>query len=484
MKVIKNIIYQSLNNILLAILPLITVPYVSRILGPSLLGIYSFSYTVVYYFVMIAGLGTVTYGSREIAAVQHDETERNRVFWEIYLLRVFITVIVYAIFLIFNFLIFDKSMRIFYLIQSIMIASVLLDISWLFIGMEDFKKILFRNILVKGFSVIAIFIFVHQESDLWKYIFINASQFFVGNITFWPSIRKYVGKIQIKKKNFKHHFINTVFLFIPTIASQTYLLINKNMIGVISGVTELGFYDQSDKVMRIVVSLVTSIGVALMPRTANLFARNELNKVNSFFFQSLDAVSGISFGVAFGLAAVSTKFSILFFGPEYASVGTLLINQAPLIIILAMQNVVGNQYLIATKQNRSFIIATVLTCVINIMSNLILIPLFGNHGAIIGSILAEVIGLIYMLIVINKNISISSHIQSLWKYILCATSMFIPVYYLNIKMSSSIKSIVIQVIIGVFIYCTLNFVFKTKLALLIKKQILKKFNNYEKKEKK
>lgn len=474
MKVIKNIIYQSLNNILLAVLPLITVPYVSRILGPNSLGIYSFSYTIVYYFVMIANLGTTTYGSREIAAVQHDERKRNKTFWEIYILRVLITIVLYLIFLFFNFLVFDSNMRIYYFLQSIMIISVILDISWLFIGMEDFKKILFRNILVKCFSVVAIFTFVHKESDLWKYILINASQFFIGNLTFWPSIGKYIGKVQIDKEKFKSHFINTILLFIPTIASQTYLLINKNMIGIISGISELGFYDQSDKVMRIVVSLVTSIGVALMPRTANLFARNEFDKVNKFFFQSLDAVSGIAIGVAFGLAAVSTKFSILFFGPEYASVGVLLMLQSPLIVILAWQNVVGNQYLIATKQNKSFIIATVVTCIINIILNLILIPLLGNHGAIAGSIIAEIIGVTYMLVVVNKSLLIFPHIRSLWRYMLSAVLMFVPVYYLNLKMVSSVKNIALQIILGILIYFMLNFFLRTKLSLLIKNFLLKR----------
>ena len=240
-KIAKNYIYNLIYQVLVIILPLITTPYVSRILGAENIGIYSYTLSIVTYFVLIGSLGIATYGQREIAYVQSDKKKRSSIFWEIIIFRI-ITMIVVSIFYYFMY-IKGTQYTSYYKILILELISNCLDISWFFQGMEEFKKTVLRNTIVKVLSIICIFSLVKTANDLSVYILIYALSNLVGNISLWAYLPKYIQKIDIKELKLLRHLRPVIALFIPQIAIQLYTVLDKVMIGaMVENKVESGYY--------------------------------------------------------------------------------------------------------------------------------------------------------------------------------------------------------------------------------------------------
>ena len=167
----KNFVYNLIYQLLTIILPLITTPYVSRVLGAFNVGIYGYALSISAYFVLFGTLGTILYGQREIAYVQNDKEKYSKAFWEIFILRTITMLISLIVFLVI-FVDRNNDYYTYYLILSLEIIGNLFNISWLFQGLESFKQIVVRNLFVKTISIICIFVFVNEPSDLWIYFLI------------------------------------------------------------------------------------------------------------------------------------------------------------------------------------------------------------------------------------------------------------------------------------------------------------------------
>ncbi|PCS01435.1 oligosaccharide flippase family protein [Lactococcus fujiensis] len=184
MRLFKNYLLNSSYQILLILLPLITAPYLSRVLGASGVGINAFTNSVVFYFSLFSILGTFTYGNREIAYYQNDKKKRSEIFWGINFLSWMIAGITYIVFLIF--ISMTQRYQAYYLWQSLIILANLFDISWYFMGMEKFKITVTRNLIFKILTVIAIFIFVRDQNDLIRYIAIAGIGSLLSSLSLWP----------------------------------------------------------------------------------------------------------------------------------------------------------------------------------------------------------------------------------------------------------------------------------------------------------
>lgn len=195
------------------IVPLATIPYISRVLGPKYVGINTLTYSVVQYFALFAALGLAMYGQREIAYRRSDKEEMSRAFWKIELLSILttaVTLVAYGIFLSFS-----KQYTMYYLCQSFFILACAADVSWFFIGLELFKITVLRNFVVKIASIICIFTLVKNESDLYIYILIVSLAQLIGNLSLWPYLTKYIQLVKIRDLHIFQHFSPTFALFIP-----------------------------------------------------------------------------------------------------------------------------------------------------------------------------------------------------------------------------------------------------------------------------
>ena len=200
-----NFIYNTIYQILLIIIPLITSPYISRVLGSEGVGTYAYAFSIANTAGMIGMLGINNYGNRTIAALQDDREKRSQAFWSIWVLQIVMTTLVLAGYIVFSFEFCEKQYRIVMLIETFEVATSLLDINWFFFGMEKFKITVTRNIIIRLASVFCIFAFVRNVTDVWVYALIIAGGHFVGAIAIWPYLNKYVDFIMPTAKQVYAH---------------------------------------------------------------------------------------------------------------------------------------------------------------------------------------------------------------------------------------------------------------------------------------
>lgn len=461
----KNFIYNLLLQIVTLFMPLITVPYVSRILGKEGIGVYSYTLSIVQYFIILGTLGISMYGNRQIAYVRDNKEKMSRTFWSIVVLKIITTSIALVVYIfIFG---FDDKYGNVYLIQGINILAATIDISWLYMGLEDFKKTVTRNLLVKIVGVICIFIFVKSYDDLYKYIFINALMAILGNLVMWMYIPKVVAKIKIKISDITGHIIPAIQLFIPQIAIQIYAVLDKTMLGVLSNTGEVGLYEQSEKIIKLALSLVTSLGVVMLPRMSNTFASGDNKKMDAYLNKSLQGVAYVSIPMTMGLAAISNEFVPWFFGKDFNSVSYLMTILTPILFFIAISNVLGIQYLLPTNRTNEFTFSVTVGAVINAGLNFILIPKYKALGTCIATVVAEFVVFLIQYMSLKKSIKTKILLKSIIKYAFAATVMFSIIKSIGFFIGAKIVTTVIQVLVGVGVYLVTLFLLNEEINLIL-----------------
>lgn len=450
--VAKNYIYNLMYQIMILILPLITTPYVSRILGANGVGIYSYTLSITTYFVLFGSLGITMYGQREIAYTRDNEHKKSLVFWEILLIR-FITMSISLILFVFIFA-NGESYSLYYKILNIEIIASSLDISWFFQGLEEFKKTVTRNIIVKILSVICIFSFIKKQEDLWLYILIYVASNLLGNLSLWLYLPKHLAKVKYKELNIENHILPIISLFIPQIAMQVYLVLDKTMLGNILGdMSEVGNYEQSQKIIKTALTVVTALGTVVAPRIANIISSNNKKDVENYLENSFKFVWFLGFPIMLGLIATSRTLVPWFLGEGYEKSISLIMIGAPLIMAIGLNNVTGIQYLIPAKKQNLYTKSVVIAAILNLVLNLILIPNFKAAGALISSVIAEFSIVAIQVFEVRKDFDIKIILKNSYKYIICGLIMFIPIYTFGLIQKATLTTTVTQIVIGAFIYC-------------------------------
>ena len=312
----KNYLYNLFYQILVIVMPLITTPYLSRVLGAEAIGIYSYTLSIATYFILFGTLGISLYGQREIAYVQEDDKKRSITFWEILFLKIItMTISIFIFWVTYG---MYGQYKIYYRILVIELISQCIDISWFFQGIEEFKKTVIRNSIVKLIFAICIFMFVKSPNDLIKYIVIIAGANLFGNMSLWMYIPKYIQKVAIKDLHVFKHLKPTILLFIPQIAVQIYTVLDRTMLGIIiEDKSEVGFYEQAQKVVKLLLTLITSLGTVMVPRMASTFAKGDKEQLKKYMYSSFSFVFFLAFPIMAGLILISGEFVPIFFGQVY-----------------------------------------------------------------------------------------------------------------------------------------------------------------------
>lgn len=467
MKVLKNYLYNAGYQILALVVPLITAPYISRVLHPAGVGYNAYTNSIIQYFVLMADLGIAMYGQREIAYVREDPEKMSRTFWEIQFLKFFTTTIAYFAFVIFLH-VYDRY-TVFLWIQSLNIIGAALDVSWLYQGVEDFKRTVLRNTMVRLLSLALIFILIKKPSDVSLYIFIIAFSNLFGNLTLWPHLRKMLVPVKIKSIHVWHHLWPTIGLFIPQIATSVYLQLNKTMLGVMMGTKYSGFYQNSDNLVKMVLSLATSLGTVMLPHMSAAFVKGDKEKMHQMLYKSFDVLSILAFAMTFGIAAVSTNLAPFFYGKSFWPVGPAMMIESIVIILIAWSNTIGRQYLVPTNQVKAYTTSIVLGAAINFVANFIFIDLWGLNGAMWATVASEAVVTGYQMWAVRKQVHFTKMLQNTFKYLIAGFVMFIPVYLMNIKLRPSIGTLGLEVVVGIIIYTGMILILKpTSLTFILK----------------
>lgn len=448
--ILKNLSYNIILQIVLMILPLVSIPYVSRILGAEGIGTYSFTLSLTQYFIILGTLGTGLYGNRQVAYVRDNKDELSKTFWSIFTIR-FIAIIL-AVIAYFAMFINAKEYFTIRMLQSIHIFAAIFDVTWLFIGLEDFKRIVTRNLLVKMLGLVAIFMFVKTSEDVFLYTFINVLMSVGSSLIMWLYVPHIVNFKSIKHIDLKAHFIPILGLFIPQLASQVYVLLDKTMLGYLATVEEVGYYTQAERIVKSVLELISALGLVMLPRMSNIYAKGDLKKMEEYLNTSLIGISYVAIPMMFGIMAVAYGFVPWFYGPGYEKVHWIMFMLSPILVFVTYGSVFGVQYLLPTNQIKAFTISIVAGALVNLVLNFILIPRYQSLGAAFATISAEGMVALSQAYMLRHVIDFKRYFGSLYKYLISAILMFAVAYGVGLLTPVGVLSTVYQVGAGMILY--------------------------------
>ena len=447
----KNFFYNTGYKILTYIIPLITAPYTARIFGADGTGIQSFTGSVSAYFVLFATLGTVSYGMREIAMCRDDKKKRSKTFWEIELLSIATTSVCLVAWIVL--IIFSEKYTPYYVVLTMNIIGVAFDISWFFSGLENYKLIVIRNTIFRLIGVAILFLVVREKSDLLLYWALTAASGLIGNISLWFALPRHLVKVPFKNMHFKKHLKETMVYFVPTIATTVYTVLDKTMIGVITKDTkENGYYEQTNKLVTMALSLLMSFNIVMNTRMSYLFANKKIKEMKERLTKSIDFSLWLAVPMTAGFIGIAKRFVPFFYGPGYDKVITLLYVYSPLIIIIAISNCLAEQFLIPTGKIRKNSIAVMVGALVNLCCNVFLITYFKSVGAAIASIIAETV-ITCIIVYYSRTMMVwKTILKKMWKRIIAAIPMVIVVSIIGRVNISAVFVVSMQIIVGIGIY--------------------------------
>ena len=458
MKVIKNYLYNLSYQILTIILPIITVPYVTRIFTSEALGNYVFYNSIVSYFSLFAMLGIGVYGTKQIAAA----SDVSSTFWNIYAIQLIASILAISVYVIAVFSI-PQMGGIIPLIVGITLFAKMIDISWLFSGKEDFKKITIRNTVVRVIGVISIFTFVKSSDDLYLYVFLIVIFDFLGQFVMWVPAKKFIKRPSFNTKIMKRNLHPIALLFLPQVAISLYVVLDRTLLGLLGSYSDVGIYEQGQKLISILLKVVSSLGVVMLPRVANLLSERRDKEAQNMVKFSFILYNLIIFPMIFGLIAVNEVFVKLFLGQNFQDVKYVLYVIVFNIMFVGWTNILGYQVLVVRNKNKEFMLSTTIPAFVSVAVNIAVIPFFGYIGASITSVVVEIlvfaIQWYYSRNIINKNLLFN---KDLAKIICSSLVMFGAVMLCKMILGlDGIIGLIIYLAVGGISYLGMIFLLKT-----------------------
>ncbi len=477
----RNFVYKLLYEILALAAPLITAPYVSRVLGAEGVGIYSYSQSCIAYFTMFAVLGTNIYGMREIARCRDDKTVYSKTFWEIEILTVITSTVCVILWV--GITIQSTEYKPYFLALVPTLFASMFDISWFYTGQEAVGYTVFWNAICRIAGVVLIFSFIKSKDDVVAYIMLNSLILMFGNLSMWIFLPKFLVRVSVKSLRIWHHFKETLIYFIPTIATSIYTVLDKTLIGLITNdAYQNGFYEQATKIINIAkTASFVALNSVMGARLAYLFAENKIEEAKSKIKTAMNMILLLTIGSMFGVIAIASDFVPVFFGEGYEPVIDLLYLMAPLIVIIGISNCIGTQYYTPIGKTKTASLYMIAGSVVNLILNILFIPVLGAKGAVIGSIGAEAV--ITMLFVHFDERYIT------WKYLLMIgykkviagllMLLMIRTMSLNLKLSG-IVLVCVQVIVGILTYFLVLLLLRDSMIQRFVTELLNRMKGYKK----
>lgn len=473
----KNVIYNMLSQLLNFAVPLFIFPYISRVLNAEAIGMYSYTLSITTYFGMFCSLGIATYGQLKVAQIRDDKEKLSTFFVEIFFLKLFLFALSAGLYII---MIEQSDMYAKYYITlfSYLIAQ-LVDITWFWQGLEAFKTVTVRNIIIKILSCLLIFTCVKEEKDIYLYILIAQGSILISNLALWFNLKKFILFTVIFEKKIKgifKHLKPSLVYFISTIASIILISMDKSMIGWITKSSyENGCYEQAYKVFQIGGGVICSLSLVILPRAAYLWENAEENVaiIKSIYINTLRVTMCLGIAIALGIWTISDNFVPIFFGSGYEGTTPILKVLSLVIPFSGTANVIGHQKLMACNKQKEYNIALVIACGVNVMCNIILINLFQSLGAAVATLISNVV-LLLGFVYLSKDVpSLFSALKQSFKYIIAGVLMSFMVRESG-NWLNGIKGLLLQIIIGVIGYFVCLLLMRDSLIINYLKIILNK----------
>lgn len=445
----KNFAYQAMWQILSMILPLVTSPLLSRVLGAEGIGVYSFASSVVGYFVLLANFGVYRHGIQKISTARDDPEKCNHVFWEIWWLHSIISVIVGGFYILF--VINTTDHRMFYLIMGLQYLGGILNIDWLFAGMEDFKKITIRDTIIKLVTFVLILLFIHDRSNLVVYISIMSLGSLAGGVVFWLSVPQFVHLVPVTGKRVFSHSKGMAIFFIPVVIENVYISMDKIMLGIMDNKEAVGFYENSEKAL-IAQRIIHALIAVIMPRMTFLIHNRAEEEIQKLMKKIIDFAMVLSMAFGIGTAAVSQEFSVVFWGREFEPCAILIFIMALAIPAEGLSRIIRDEFLLPSGQNKRYMLCASLGAATNFLINCIFIPYYGVIVAAISTFISEFVVLLAQCVIVRKQLPIIRYIKEGCVYIPLGAIMFPVIRGIANGLGMHVYTLLFEIIAGAVIY--------------------------------
>ena len=451
----RNYFYNVLFKIFTVIVPIITTPYITGVLGAESYGQYSYVSSYVVYFTLFAGLGFARYGERLIASHRGDKKQQSIDFWELTISRsisVLIALGIYYLLACFN--VYGEKYTTLFYIRGLSVLGIGFSFLFFFYGEEEFGKTFIFSAISKIISVILIFSLVKSPADNWIYALIIEIELIVSTIFLIPFLAKKLTKVGLKEIHFLRHFKATIILFLPTVATALYPVVDKTIIGLITKQdAAVGVYNKAQQLIDAVSAFILSIGLVVAPRNSYLFANNKIEEANANIEKSFSFVWAIGFPMVAGTIAIASHLCTWYLPNEsFKQVPIFLYLLSPIIVLAGIHNIIGIQYLIPTKKDIYYLLSSILALIINVALTVVLTFLIGFFGAAIGSTISELFTCIFLILITKKKINYKSIFSKTIKYLVSSALMGVCCFALSKVLSPTIINTFVIIAFGVLFY--------------------------------
>jgi O-antigen/teichoic acid export membrane protein len=387
----KNIFYNVLLAISQVLFPLITFPYLARVLGPDNIGKLNFSESITKYFILLAALGIPIYGVREIAKVKDDKMKLNTIFNEIVSIHIVISIVISLIYLATVFFVqkFNNELE-YYLLGLVMIFANVFTVEWYFQGTSNFKFITLRTVLVRLVSIILLFFIVSKPEHEINFFVITVITIFLNSlINFWYASKSIKFRFRINILILKKHFKPLLLIFSSTVSISIYVLLDTILLGFLSDEKAVGFYSIALKISKIPMLFVGALGLVLVPQLSYSFVHNDLEKINVLISKSINFVITFSLPIIFFIFGLSTDLILIIFGEKFIDATDTLKILSCLVLLIGLSNIFGLQILTPMGKDKYLTFSVLFGTVLSLTLNFVLIPIYKDKGAAIATVLSE-----------------------------------------------------------------------------------------------
>lgn len=466
----RNYLYNVLCELVTTLIPLITTPYVTRVLDRDGMGAYGYVMTVASYFVLFAGFGIKAYGNRCIAACRDDDDARNRTFSSIFYLQLSLSLFVGVLYFAYA-AVFGGEYRILYAVFGLNLLSTAVDVTWLYYGMERFAPIALFTVLSRVGAAVCTFLFVQGHGDLWIYALIASLGVISVQILLWGGVFSFVRFVRVEPTEIKNHLLPCAALLLPLLAPTLYRSMDKLMLEGFAGKNAVGLYGAAEQLQTCMLGFITSLGVVMLPRVSHMLAGGNERDATATVGKTMQFSVFLGCAFSFGIAAVSDIFVPYYYGESFAEAAVSTSLLAPTILFISFAEVIRSQYIIPHKRDKIFVVSVCSGALVNLICNALCIPLFyknaaaiglsadagGTLGAIPGTLLAEATVLLVQYVYLRRELPFGRYLRDCAIFMCAGVCMLLSVrlckaFLLGIGVSSSLVLLLATVAAGGVVY--------------------------------
>lgn len=479
-----NIVFNTIAQLVSYIIPLILAPYVSRVLGAEGVGEYTYYFSLVYYFTIVIMFGFGSYGVKAVAANRNEPERYSVSFWSLLIVRAVFFAITFTVFLLFTFFnwfrVDDPKYMLYFI--PVLVAN-LINIDFFFQGIENFKLITMVQTAINAVYAVCVFVFVKSPEDLVLYTLLKSCISLVVEIILWCFAAKKIKAVPLQKKNFTEILKESFFFFLPTLIMTIGPSIDQTMIGYLSGNSEVGYYEQSLKIVNIIGGLVYAIGGVMYSRVSFLIKQAKYEEANVKITESFHLSALVLFPATIGLICINQYFVPAFFGEDFMPTIPVLYLLSLKLLFSPFSNLIINTYYYPRNKVKFVSILMASSMAVNAATNYPAIKYLGAKGAALTTILLAVVTFTCYIIFSWEEMPVKSILLRLWKPLLSAVIMGGGVYLFNFllaeKISNNILICVYDVLLGVVLYFGLCLCMKDAILWSAIEKIKGKFHRKE-----